>query len=245
MTSTLETTAYVQDSPLTRRPAPGVSDAAVAAFDEYVALSPSECLELWKTLEPPPFQELDGEFSGHLLPTFNERYHQRQTSGLSNVDGPNGLWLGKAFVPLGPVSGEGYNVWLRPDGRVERRIRFGTNVGCSRIDGRLSVLMHYASFNRAIAAPQDPLGLPAWERDVVDEIRKLADGVYLGAASSKAQTLGQPGREDALRLQEDYGFEMPENVTFNDRSNPVLGLFVLTGPIEKAAGVDNHAEEDR
>jgi hypothetical protein len=245
MASTLETTAYVQDSPLTRRPAPGLSAAAVAAFDEYVALSPPECLDIWKSLPPPDFEELSGEFSGHLLPNFNERYHGRQTAGLANIDGPNGLWLGKAFVPHCSVSGEGYNVFLRPDGRVERRVGFGTIIGCSRIDGRLSFLMHYSSFHRTIAAPQDPLGKPAWHRDVIDEMRKLADGVYVGAASSKAQTLAEPGREDALALQQDYGFELPENITFNDRSNPVLGLFVLTGPIERAPGVDDPASEDR
>src|SRR5215831_18275427 len=122
MTSTLETTAYVQDSPLTRRPAPGLSDAAVAAFDDYVALQPAECIEVWKTLDAPEFEELDGEFSGHLLANFNERYHGRQTSGLANIESMNGLWLGKALIPRCQVAGEGYNVWLRPDGSVERRI---------------------------------------------------------------------------------------------------------------------------
>src|SRR5262245_13204582 len=97
MTSTLGTTAYVQDSPLTRRPAPGLSDAAIAAFDEYISLKPAECLEVWKTLDVPDFEELNGEFSGHFLPTFDERYRARQTAGLGRVDGVNGLWLGKAF----------------------------------------------------------------------------------------------------------------------------------------------------
>jgi hypothetical protein len=244
MTSALDTTAYVHDSPLTRRPAPGLSDAAVAAFDEYTSLEPAECLEVWKTLDAPDFEELDGEFSGHFVPTFNERYLAHQAEGLGSVDGPHGLWLGKAFIPTCQVAGEGYNVFLRADETVERRIRFGTNLGCSRIDGRLSVLMHYASFNRTDSCPQDPT-CPAWQRDVLDEMRKLADGVYAGCATAKGLPLGEPGREAALALHRDYGWELPVNGTFADRSNPILGLFLLTGPIEQAPGVDDPDLENR
>jgi hypothetical protein len=233
----------VEETPFNRRPHESLSAASVAAFDEYVRLPLQEALEVWKTLPAPEFEEMDGEFTGHLTGWVNEEQKQRSMDFLGHLGAQHGLWTAKAFIPRGQVSGDGYNVFLHPDGSTKRWIRYGTVIGCSHIDGRLSLLMTYSSFNRTGSSPQVP-GEPAWSRDTLDEMRKLADGVYAGFATAKLEFSLRPGNDVSRRIQENSG-PLPQEVTATTRTNPLPAQFVLTGPCGSAPGVDDPAVEDR
>ena len=117
-----------QETPFNRPPHESLSEQSLAAFDEYLALPLQEALELWKTLPAPDFKEMNGEYTGHLR-FLSEGQKQRSMDFLGHVDAQHGLWIAKAFVPRGQVSGDGYNVFLRRDGSIERWIRYGTVIG--------------------------------------------------------------------------------------------------------------------
>jgi hypothetical protein len=219
-----------------------LSSAATEAFDSFMANQPEECLEIWKSLPAPPFGEMNGEYAGHYLPNYNDVYKQFVAAGLDNINSPTGLWLGKAYMPLGQASGEGYNVWKRPDGTVERRIRYTTHIGTSRVDGRLALVMNYASFNRTVGALS---ASPAWEGDTIDEVRKLADGIYVGVGTLSLAAMTDPFRKPMADIYRSYGFDVPADPDPTARTPAVAGMFVLTGPISAAQGVDDAAAEDQ
>ena len=165
-------------------------------------LTREEVIDLWKQLSPPPFDELDGEYMGHAFNGGNEEARKRIADSMYNEDVGSGSWIGKAYKPITESTGEGYNHW-RKNGTV-RDLRFGTHLGTSLIDGRPSFVMTYGSFNNG-----------AGGRDLVDEIRKLDTGLYVGLATTK--------QDDGSRTQP--------------------GFFALTGPIGPWTGVDDEAAE--
>ena len=89
-------------------------------------------------------------------------------------------------------------------------MRFGTEMGTSLIDGKPSLLMYYGAYRLRLL----PEGQ---ENTLVDEIRKLADGIYLGMGTSK----------------------LPDG----SRSEP--GHFVMVGPVGEYRRADNPTEELR
>lgn len=125
-----------------------------------------------------------------------------------NENSATGYWLGKAFSPLSHSKGDGYNRYRRPDGTVHRFMRFATEIGTSLIDGKPALMMYYGAYQLQLL----PEGV---ENTLTDEIRKLADGFYLGVGTSK----------------------LPDG----KRSAP--GHFALVGPVGKWQGVDDFAEE--
>jgi hypothetical protein len=219
----------------------GLSVEGVEALKDVLSKGPEESLQLWKTLPAPPFTELDGEYEPHFLPGHNEIYKAWIAAGLTNENSPRGYWLGKAYKPLGQVTGEGYNVWRVPGGRIERRVRYGTHIGTSRVDGRLALVMTYASFNRT--AHERGVGA-SWQVDVVDEMRKVADGVLLGLATFKLGALLDPLRSGMRELHESYGLKLEAQYGPLDRTPPVATIFVLSGPVRPWVGVDNLSAED-
>jgi hypothetical protein len=89
-------------------------------------------------------------------------------------------------------------------------MRFATEMGTSLIDGKPALLMYYGAYrHRFVPAGQD--------NTLVDEIRKLADGVYLGVGTA---------------LKED-----------GTRTPP--GHFVLVGPVADWQGADPGNEEPK
>jgi hypothetical protein len=136
-----------------------------------------------------------------------------------------------------------------PDGSIQRRNRFGTHLGCSLVDGGLSLVMTYSSFNRISRSPAPGLPNmdPAWTGNLLDEIRKLDDGVYIGCAHMRLDAFirnNHPARE----MMEAYGIEIPktaEGVHFSERSAYMPGIFVLTGPVRACVGVDDPMIEDQ
>lgn len=82
-----------------------------------------------------------------------------------------GRWLAKAFTPEGPDGGRGYNVFIIGD-RVVRGTRMRTSVGPSRHDSKPSLHLDYSAYMKG------PLGT------MRDEIRRVADGLYLGVGTA-------------------------------------------------------------
>jgi hypothetical protein len=129
------------------------------------ALSREELIELFRGLPSPTVQEFDGEFDGYgavYLEDLEDHYLQM---GL-------GKWLGKGYraEPYGDWEGHGYNLWGTRDG-VARRIKFGWGLGTSMLDGGPCIVMHYSAFSNMYA-----------DLDLIDEIRRVDDGLYLGLA---------------------------------------------------------------
>jgi hypothetical protein len=173
-------------------------------LEELIKLNREQVVDLFRTLEAPALEELTGEFTGHVPDGGDPENRRRIDERMFNENSWLGYWLGKAYRVTGDNVGEGYNMGRRPDGRTDRFLRFGTYVGPSQIDGQPSIVMTYSSFNN-----------PSGNRDLIDEIRKLSDGVYLGLGSARAE----------------------------DGSRTRPGPFVLTGPIGEWVGVDDETAE--
>ncbi|MEE8397973.1 MAG: hypothetical protein V3S89_03130, partial [Desulfobacterales bacterium] len=152
--------------------------------------------------------ELCGEYKGLIPNAGDEEAQKASAKHMYNEDGPLGYWLGKAYSPLSHSKGDGCNRWRRPGGNVERYMRFSTEMGTSLIDGKPALMMYYGAYRHRFVAE-------GTENKLVDEIRKLADGIYLGVGTS----------------------EMPDGT----RTPP--GHFALVGPDEKWLGVDDFSEE--
>ena len=175
--------------------------------EKIMALTSKEVLELWKQAPAVEMAELCGEYNG-LIPNAGDEKAQKGTAAVMyNENSATGYWLGKAFSPLSHSKGDGYNRYRRPDGTIHRFMRFGTEMGTSLIDGKPALMMYYGAYQLKI--------LQGRENTLVDEIRKLADGVYLGVGTAK----------------------LPDG----KRSQP--GHFVLMGPVSQWVGVDDYREE--
>ena len=176
--------------------------------ENIMELTRDEVIELWKQCPAVEMTELVGEFDG-LIPNAGDEERQKRTAEVMyNENSRTGYWLGKAFWPLSKTRGDGYNRYRWPGGRIERYMRFGTEMGTSLIDGKPSLIMHYGAYHLRLL----PEGQ---ENRLVDEIRKLADGIYLGVGTT----------------------ELPDG----SRSEP--GHFVLAGPVGEYVRADNPTEE--
>lgn len=176
--------------------------------EKVMALTRDEVLELWGECPAVEMAELCGEYKGVIPNAGNEEAQKATAKTMYNEDGPLGYWLGKAYSPLSHSKGDGYNRWRRPGGKVDRYMRFSTEMGTSLIDGKPALMMYYGAYRHRF--------IPEGKKNaLVDEIRKLADGIYLGVGTS----------------------EMP------DGSRTPPGHFALIGPDEKWHGVDDFSEE--
>ena len=178
--------------------------------EKVMALTRNEVLELWGQCPVVDMAELDGEYTG-LIPNTGDKEAQKRTAEVMfNEAGPRGYWLGKAYKPLSTTKGDGYNHWRRPGDKVERYMRFATEMGTSLIDGKPSLMIYYGAYRHRLVPEGE-------ENTLTDEIRKLADGIYLGMGTK----------------------ELPDG----SRSAP--GHFALVGPIGKWLGVDPGNEEPK
>ena len=192
---------------MTTQRAPVREQTEVWTRERVLGLSREELLALWSDAPAAEMAELNGEYEG-LVPNAGDPEAEARTAEVMyNENSAIGYWLGKAYTPLTATTGDGYNRWRRAGGKVERRIRFATEMGPSLIDGKPALLMYYGAYVRADGSqPRSTL---------VDEIRKLADGVYLG--------MGTVETEDG------------------SRSRP--GHFAMIGPVGEWVGVDDLAAE--
>ncbi len=180
--------------------------------EKIMALTREEVLELWGACPAAEMAELCGEYKG-LIPNAGDEARQKATAKIM-YEGPLGYWLGKAFSPLSHSKGDGYNRYRRPDGTIHRYMRFGTEMGTSLIDGKPALMMYYGAYLPTFAYRIGYMS-KGQENTLVDEIRRLADGVYLGVGTS----------------------EMPDGT----RSEP--GHFAMIGPVGQWVGVDDYADE--
>ncbi len=174
--------------------------------EKLLALTRDEVLELWGECPAVEMAELYGEFKG-LVPNAGDEKAQKATAEVMyNEDGPMGYWEGKAYTPLSHTKGDGYNRW-RPKGKeIQRWMRFATEMGTSLIDGKPALMMYYGAYHHRLI----PEGK---ENKLVDEIRKLADGVYLGVGTSenKDGTRTAPGHFALIGPVADY--QAPDDAT--------------------------------
>lgn len=127
----------------------------------------AELMILFGELEAPTIQEMNGEYAAVLLkqPTF-----AATIMGYSAIYNPvmPGFWLCKAFRPVSETQGRGYNTFQHL-GRVVQRYPMLTLIAASRYDGKPAYQLVYRAY-------QSLCGII----HMVDEIRKVSDGVYLG-----------------------------------------------------------------
>jgi len=154
-----------------------IVESTSRTVEELNGLSREQLLDRFLELEPPTAAEFDGEFDGHgapFLPNLDDYY---RSVGL-------GAWLGKGYrlEPHRDWQGHGYNLWRTDDG-VIRCFRFGWGLGTSMLDGRGCLVMHYSAFANHFGS-----------LDLIDEIRRVEPGVYLGLASTREPSPLSPER---------------------------------------------------
>ena len=131
-------------------------------------LDPVAAVELFKTLPCPTMEEMNGEFSGEMtsFPTVWKKVFWNVAS--KNPIFP-GIWQGKSFRQTGTSEGRGYNsVWRVTGGKVDIW-PMQTSIGPSFFDGKPSFRLVYRAFDHY-----------AGDIHMLDEVRKLPDGRYLG-----------------------------------------------------------------
>lgn len=140
------------------------------------ALTTDELLTLFRSLACPAIDEMDGEYAARLLKQPNAF---AAFGGRLLTTNPLMFWRGKAFRPVDATTGRGYN-HFDVGGRVVQRFPMHTELAPSRFDGRPAYQLVYRAFASACG-----------DINMVDEIRRLAPGVYLG--------IGTCGFTDAQR----------------------------------------------
>jgi hypothetical protein len=146
-------------------------DTATGLPDALHGMPAPELSRLFRTLDAPAMAEMDGEFSPVLLRQWHPLW-DRPAQWLMNTAWLPLHWTGKAFRPVSASAGRGYNLF-RIAGRTLRTLPMQTVLAPSALDGRPSYQLVYAAFH-------SPLGYVR----VVDELRRLAPGLYLGIGAA-------------------------------------------------------------
>lgn len=126
-----------------------------------------ELMAFFGGLDAPSITEMHGEYHAELL---RQPSWAAALSGRLTVSNPllPGVWRAKAFRPLDSSGGRGYNSFNRL-GRTVRHFPMQTLIAPSRYDGRPAYTLVYRAF-RSLCG----------DIHMVDEVRKVTDGVYLG-----------------------------------------------------------------
>ena len=158
-------------SPIVERVTPSAT-ARLRDVDLWM-MTREELIALFHRLPAPSFEEMSGEFAATLLEQGSGRAFIQACIAL-NV---KGRWLCKAFEPLGPNEGHGYNSFMTPRG-VKRAARMRTRIGPSKIPGDDNDSFHleYADSNDF---KRGGVG-GAFVHTMFDELRKVGPGLYLG-----------------------------------------------------------------
>lgn len=118
---------------------------------------------LFGNLSAPDLQSLEGEFDAELL-SQGGKIADKVTAAVFRSNGP---WIGKAFRPVGPDMGEGYNCFQYGD-QVVPKLFMKTTLAKSNLAEGQSMVIDYSTQNR---------GLIRW---LVGEFRMVSDTVILG-----------------------------------------------------------------
>ncbi|MGF0319615.1 hypothetical protein [Nocardia fluminea] len=134
-------------------------------LDEVRRLSPAQLVARFESLDAPPIEEMNGEYRAELL---TQPHLAATLLGYATVSNPLSPWLSKAFRPLDAETGRGYNTFRRL-GSVVQRYPMITRIAPSRYDGKPAYTLIYRAFHSLCG-----------EIHMVDEVRRLSPGVYLG-----------------------------------------------------------------
>ena len=146
-----------------------IAQAKAWTLDEVMEMTGEEMTELWKTLPTAELKELQGEYEGHVpLAGADEAFVKQINETMKNPNGPNGLWIGKAFSATDESRGEGYNHWRKAGTNGIRKMRYKTWIENSEIDGKPALIMDYG-----------PHIEPSQEWYFRDEVRKLNDDIHI------------------------------------------------------------------
>lgn len=138
---------------------------ASVSTDQIKQLSTDELLTLFSTLEAPTITEMDGEYQATLL---RQPSTFAMLAGKVSVGNPLMPWLCKAFRPVTSEHGRGYNTFALM-GQVIQRFPMQTLIAPSRYDGKPAYQLVYRAYQSLCG-----------DIHMVDEVRRLAPGVYLG-----------------------------------------------------------------
>ncbi len=161
--------------------APAPDENGEWTLDRVVAMSRAEIIDLWTAAPPPDFTKFKGHYMG-LVPNAGDAERRATTDAfMFDENSERGYWLGKAYMPTTATTGEGYNRWRFPGGKIVRNSQFGTELGTSLIDGKPALLMYYGAYND--------------ESTLIDEIRQLSPDVFLGMGTTETEDGGrsEPG----------------------------------------------------
>ncbi len=129
-----------------------------------------EVMKLFVTLPPPEFSEMNGEYNATIM-DHGSFFANMASSLMIGTPLLEGMWLCKCFKPTSETEGWGYNSF-RKSGRIIRKYPMATSITKSRYDGRDIFQLYYPGY-------QSTLG----SINMVDEIRKVNDGLYLGVGT--------------------------------------------------------------
>ena len=182
---------------------PSVAPSPTVSTLDLRMMPLQQVLDLYHRLDAPPFEEMHGEFAASLL---DQGSAGAYLFGAFAVNF-KGRWLCKAFEPTGPNEGHGYNTFQDRRG-VQRAARMRTRIGPSKLPGDEKDAFHleYADFNSLRKG--GPTG--AYMHTMFDEVRKVADRLYLG--------IGRLG--------------------FTEKAQAHLRPFILEGPVAEFVGAD-------
>lgn len=161
------------------------------SFDTLVPISRDDLITLFKTLDAPTAQEMDGDFIS-TLPSY---YADEWRASMARVG--KDYWLGKSYSPqpLRGHTGHGLNRYRAASGEVSRQSRFVWDFGPSILDGRPSLIMRYAAFDNWGA-----------QHDLTDEIRVVAPELYIGLAHTDKPVPGFTPRAGGDRSGVEFFF---------------------------------------
>lgn len=137
----------------------------ILSVDDIKKLSVAELLALFATLDVPSIAEMNGEYAASLL---RQPSVLAAVSGWATVVNPLMPWLCKSFRPVDAETGRGYNTFNRL-GRVIQLFPMQTVIAPSRYDGKPAYTLVYRAYHSLCG-----------DINMVDEVRRLGDGLYLG-----------------------------------------------------------------
>lgn len=131
-------------------------------------MSPYELLEVFKTqCECPSQHEMSGEFAAHTLQQLKLVDRVMNFLFCNNIL-LTGRWVAKGFRPIDERYGRGYNSFQR-FGKVLRIYPNMTVIAPSRFDMKPAYQLIYHAYHSIFG-----------DAHMIDEIRRLSPGVYLG-----------------------------------------------------------------
>jgi hypothetical protein len=141
----------------------------VSSLEDLAALTTDQLLDVYVSARTPDLRDVEGDLRGRMLAV---RGAGPMVGGwLRALAGWRRFpWRGKSFKRLADDRGEGINR-VFSDSNPRRWFRFETYVGPSRAGNFDAVQLDY-----------DNPGNPFFIRAIKDEVRQVADGLFLGQA---------------------------------------------------------------